>query len=1093
MNLRALLFFLLIICSFLFSSIFSGLYAQYTHNREEFIPSIQNWSFMKYGSAEQNLHTGTVSHKIPLYSYQDVDFEIPISLNYASNGYTPGVQASQVGLGWYLNAGGFITREVRDLPDDLIESNSSYQYYDNEFREGFYSYHIANTTTSDDPFERGRLHLPLAYKTFGMPRDWSQALFSYFYTDLNGNEVMSETDPDIFTFNFLGFRGKFMLGPNNKIYIFDTSSPHGEFKIEFSEFQKKNLLNDTSKIIITTADGYVYTFGGSKSFEYLDHSHHAQYDIYHIYDLNRMMRNYSYHQITWPLTKIMAPNGRSVIFEYESAVSGLKKYGGILYEVLPFAFIPDSYEMYEAGPIWGEGKNGSYRHTTTTAYLKSINIDNKTSINFIYGNRVKEKSKFGNDPVEEEQTLPRLENILIQNYIDKENTTTNSNILRSIILDYIYGSTQGNPVMLLDRVKISGEEPYCFEYYDGREKSSDTPLLFPYLGTSGIDHWGYFNNKHDYPYNNYGSISSEDPLIEYHNPNFYGTILGMLKKITYPTKGYSEFQYEFNTYKHSAGNSISNQFYPEVIMQTSEKQSGGLRLKKTIDYASDGNIKTKRYTYEDGRLLYMPLYFFSQQYKVGGYAGQQYIHARFSEPVTLNDHYFIPLGADSAVERRINIYAYSVRRGKMLYGNNPFSFSHNIYDQVREFNEDNSHTLYVYTFQSLQEEALAIRKNKFYNGTPRDYIDWENYEGGSQYKFWVQPTDLSIFIGKLKQKILYNNENKPVYSLTNKYNHLWDKPLKKYTTVHHANNIAYNHHTYIESLPLLGTTEVYYYDNKILQKDISYQYNGEGQINMMETIDQEGDRQIIEYQYPQEVPISKQKGGESIMKERNAIKYPIRIKNSILKKNQSVPLMIQGQLLDYTRKTSDGENSRLSFGIKKIFSSLLNTPTQYSGFEFDDVLDFNTPKISYEYNKDGRVKAILKNTNCNIFYIWAYGGRYPIIEIENTNESLIKAAVRDVFGLNNIDDVLNLNENDITLSKLNQFRTLVYLNNARISTYTYQPLVGVLTKTDPSGKTIYYEYDEFGRLKRSYLKVKNSENNNLEQTLQFYDYHFRNQ
>ncbi|MGN7812046.1 hypothetical protein ACTJIW_24050, partial [Flavobacterium sp. 22659] len=38
------------------------------------------------------------------------------------------------------------------------------------------------------------------------------------------------------------------------------------------------------------------------------------------------------------------------------------------------------------------------------------------------------------------------------------------------------------------------------------------------------------------------------------------------------------------------------------------------------------------------------------------------------------------------------------------------------------------------------------------------------------------------------------------------------------------------------------------------------------------------------------------------------------------------------------------------------------------------------------------------------------------------------------------------------------------LPNAMVTTYTYIPLVGVSTITDPKGQTTTYTYDSFGRL-----------------------------
>jgi YD repeat-containing protein len=40
------------------------------------------------------------------------------------------------------------------------------------------------------------------------------------------------------------------------------------------------------------------------------------------------------------------------------------------------------------------------------------------------------------------------------------------------------------------------------------------------------------------------------------------------------------------------------------------------------------------------------------------------------------------------------------------------------------------------------------------------------------------------------------------------------------------------------------------------------------------------------------------------------------------------------------------------------------------------------------------------------------------------------------------------------------------LPNAMITTYTYDPLIGITSMTDPKGYTVYYEYDDLHRLVR---------------------------
>jgi YD repeat-containing protein len=59
----------------------------------------------------------------------------------------------------------------------------------------------------------------------------------------------------------------------------------------------------------------------------------------------------------------------------------------------------------------------------------------------------------------------------------------------------------------------------------------------------------------------------------------------------------------------------------------------------------------------------------------------------------------------------------------------------------------------------------------------------------------------------------------------------------------------------------------------------------------------------------------------------------------------------------------------------------------------------------------------------------------------------------------------------------------VYPKGATMTTYTYEPLLGVTSMTDANNVTAHYEYDTFGRLSC----IRDQDNNILE----CYDYQYR--
>ncbi|NCB43175.1 MAG: hypothetical protein EOM59_11215 [Clostridia bacterium] len=75
-------------------------------------------SLMDYNKIDVGLFTGTVHSTVPLYKIKYRSFILPIYLNYSSNGIKVDQISSNVGLGWTLFAGGVISRQIMDDADE---------------------------------------------------------------------------------------------------------------------------------------------------------------------------------------------------------------------------------------------------------------------------------------------------------------------------------------------------------------------------------------------------------------------------------------------------------------------------------------------------------------------------------------------------------------------------------------------------------------------------------------------------------------------------------------------------------------------------------------------------------------------------------------------------------------------------------------------------------------------------------------------------------------------------------------------------------------------------------------------------------------
>ena len=136
---------------------------------------------------------------------------------------------------------------------------------------------------------------------------------------------------------------------------------------------------------------------------------------------------------------------------------------------------------------------------------------------------------------------------------------------------------------------------------------------------------------------------------------------------------------------------------------------------------------------------------------------------------------------------------------------------------------------------------------------------------------------------------------------------------------------------------------------------------------------------------------------------------------------------------------------------------------------FEDRLKYHA------YDSYGNPLEVSQNLGSHTSYLWGYDEQYPVAKVENaTYSQLIGTGII-------LTTVNNSSTTDANMrAELNKLRNLTGSN---ATTYTYDPLIGMTSMTDPSGYTTYYEYDSFNRLK--FVENKDSK------VLKSYDYHYK--
>ncbi len=1106
-------------------------------------------AFEKYGNTSVSLYSGAPNISIPIYTISGRELNLPISLNYDATGVKVEQLASNSGLNWNLNAGGRINRTINGLVDDYIyvSNNPYYSVYNDDI--------LDNTGNTLRQLIADNLNPPSDFSS----RDSAINYFN-FLKDVSHNKL--DTQPDYFSFNVLGYSDTFVYDLVSGTFV-SLDNPRINVEAIFTN-------GYISKWIVTVENGTKFYF------DLAEKTRKEGDDDFGVGGIENGNVIQEYNS-SWVITKVESPNKKDIYtFSYTSFEPDKNQPNVLITSV--------TNQMNDLHP-----ENTSNTTLVSTSYKVSPQVLTQITHNgdVVVSVTLKNRNDFS--------LATAIDNIEIK----KPNSTT----LKKYIFNHSYFGNTNSAIefdmrLKLDSISIKSVNDatissYVFDYF--------SPGNVPSRASLSRDYLGFYNGKSNsvlYPRVTVGNtfFSGAD-----RSPDFNKGIVGTLKKITYPTKGYTEFIFEadktpFNSKdienstqdveygsltltggvgsNNGCGNCCIDQYgnnpkvgsvlfniseagiyqisctgwvnaeaylfrRSRIINNSSSINTSGLSYDQVIDQVNCEELVSfswSRFTDSDGDfkwlepgkyqiLLVKPnggsisLKVHREETLSSGIVGTSEVERPGIRIKNIKDfdHNNIPV-SEKEYQYTTTING-SISSGEFMFEPQFYTFSkYAVYidspdpikGQIAGINElttmtrvnswsggSRPHIAYKKVFEiqkATGNNDSGYIEHKFnvgwYNGvfstgiTPNINLYRKDYAVGKEKETYLYKE------GKILIKVdssLYTNPkyfgNSTIY-IKNNPGHTFSyvKIFKSSSGVYNFSyeparffgfsspSISGNAHpvkplscdddclddlvygslrtrqTYVQGKVgnILSKTSISNNSDEEIRQTTNYTYETSGNYLLRETETQDSKGEIIttKFSYPED--FTEQPYTTMVLENR-------------------LTDIIQTENLNGTATLAKQKSTYIDLGLA-ILPDKIQTSKGTSSLE---------DRILFERYVNNNLVQVRQVNGSPTAYVWGYNNRYVLAKIENATYS-------DIENLSSF--VSFPTSGGLSTTQSDDLRGLA---NAQVTTYTYDPLIGVTSITDPRGYTIYYEYDEFNRLKQ----VKDVEGNILSKN----EYHYKNE
>ncbi|WBV58378.1 hypothetical protein PFY10_07950 [Chryseobacterium daecheongense] len=1072
-----------IIISFLFA--ISILKAQTPVHISEYNNTTQGMPNFGNDMVDVDLYRGQPNINIPLFTLSERGLNLEIVLNYKSGGVKVNTPSQWTGQDWNLNLGK-ITRIVRGLQFDELD------YLNAEGLEGSLDgecYPFPPSSWYGD--YRG------LQKGFFLTRD-KLAGDNWKSTD-NLKELLSKTtpnalgfradyEPDIFNFNFFGHSGFFFMGQDGTWKIASKSN----LKIIFDKnvdmfYGLKDFLNfnypatcrikTIGRFTIVDDRGFKYTFGDNNV-------RNIEMNLRNFYKADSAEPVYAN---SWNIVRVTDPND-VILYEFQNE-NGNNLHHYLINESRKYIRIPSEPfvgNYTNPAPVVHSNYSGSFSKNFYTAsgilYLPSYPVSVRTfsgsKIDFISSLRSDVEytdnsgnAYSGNSLYEDHWAYNNILQIISDNWSIYSNSIpfpkNNEGVygFRKRKLDGIKLTSSSGKVINNVELKYSNATQRIFLYsIKNNEKTYifnyNNANLLPPLLSNKTDMWGYYNNI---PYKiQYGDNETGTYWRPFENNKFWELQVnipylyyGTLTEVYWPTGGKTTLQWESNSFTKRINPKNGSPIATNL-------PGGGVRIRSIIS-AEESREFLYNTSFDDmdnnissGTLVYEPVYYdnSNKALEIVGILNNSgvtpsYPHNTYTGNIT-------GINSKSIFEPAEVVYS-SVFEKKNT-GFTQYSFYD--YNDVPDLYypgilPDNNALGLIKNDKSL-ERGLLKRKD-FYDNTQK-ILKREDYRYRKQ----------NIFLGRgVSYDLFATNASIPYSPPTN---YIIPPPCLFCITNASPYEIDYSDNLISE----IFTTE-FFKDGRNLQyfKKFYYQSPLDLSYSLIDKIEE----------YPFTYDLSKFK----TTKFQYAVDFgtsdppftDLQAKNMV-----GIPLSItkynEAQQPISRVETIYGKNSSTSNLLLPI--SIQNIKTGMAGYGEDS---FVNTRVTYDmYDGEGRVLQYTDESGIPTSIIWGYNKSQPIAKIKGSTYNQV-AAGTNISTLQNASnaDIDTASENTL-ISLLDDLRRNVAFKEQYITTYTYDPLVGVTSITGPEGLREYYKYNAQNKLE----KVVDADGKLIEE----YKYHYKN-